>query len=494
MSNSNIIPGRDPQKWAIFNSEYRYLLSPIITWLCFVVVWLGSIHGLKEWLKNDSTEVSFALAALAAFLIQQLNSVAVHYSTRMVAAFCAWSATKINEHQRFGGTGVTIGIVCLLLTSGVCYFDYNSNKEGAETLVEKMVSPPQEESVDTKPHKEIIDIAKASLNAEIAAENTEKAEYFATVDRYINRQKRELEARRKQIAGKTWATAELNLIANRLTGLESARKDKKAAFVPKRSNVAGKQKEFATIAGKQSDLLSMKQAEVDTSNVKGKKAYEQKKSSRKGSMMIIYWVAMLLWHICHVFLHYRAFVFDEMHKEDSNPVLAIFQTIGQGISNLIWKLRAKIYDWMPEDEIQGITKTKLMTDMKSQICADVFGFILSNPGVKEMLLYVAMSKNKGYELADIRYALRLLKTGKMIFEKSEMWTADQNQQKFFEEAGFFFQMNPVNNRQNMHSYHQKSTNFDDISYRIMMLQNIMEVSPSDEIEYRIEMLQNLLSI
>ncbi|MCC6460790.1 MAG: hypothetical protein IT260_10000, partial [Saprospiraceae bacterium] len=82
----DITPGRNPQDWAAFNSRFRLLLSPLISSLCFLVVVLGSVYGMKKMLEPQFPGIGLWVAVVIAFVVQRLNGVSVHFSTRMIAA------------------------------------------------------------------------------------------------------------------------------------------------------------------------------------------------------------------------------------------------------------------------------------------------------------------------------------------------------------------------------------------------------------------------
>ncbi|MBK8968652.1 MAG: hypothetical protein R3D58_06935 [Saprospiraceae bacterium] len=426
-----IVPGRNPQHWAAFNSRFRLLLSPIVSTLCFLVVVFGSVYGMKKMLEPQFPGIGLAAAVVIAFVVQRLNGVSVHFSTRMIASlFIPRSEKRQLENQRVAGVDIVIGLLCLFLTAGICTVDFIVNREGNHEAVEMMTEKPQEKTVDTKPHEKVLALAEKARDAEKAAENRERAAWNSKVDAEINAEKRRLEARKRHLASvsATWAQNEIRQISASLKGLESRRRERKAEFIPKTSNLAEKEKVLADIAAQQSTLLLGQQAHVDKANNQALGEYEQRKQSRKSGMFLIYMAGMFLWHLCHGLKQYRALKFDEKHPDKASPMIEIFKTIGNGLDNALWTVRARIYDWLPEDEIQDAAKKDLLSKVQTEVCRDVFAFVSANQGVNEMAIYMAM---KRHELDGVRQALRVLKTAKLLFENSGLWTADKNQAQFF---------------------------------------------------------------
>lgn len=423
----NIVPGRSPQQWASFNSRFRLILSPVVSALCFAVVVFGSVYGFQKMIEPQFPGLGIWIALVIAFTVQRLNAVCVHFSTRMIAsAFIPRDEKRTLENQRVAGVDITVGMLCLCLTAGICAVDFIANREGNHAAIEQYTAKPEEKRVDMAPHERILDIATQARNAEKAAEARERDAWNAKVDAEINRERRRLEARKRHLAplNENWAKVESKRIESTLTSIETRRKERKSEFQPKTSNLAAKEKELADIAAKQSSMLQDAQGAVQADNSRVFSEYEQRKESRKGGLFLIYLAAMLLWHICHGMKQYRALKFDEKHPDRESPLLAIFGTIGNGLENALWTIRAKIYDWLPEDEIRDASKKDLLKQIHSDVCQDVFHFVASHQGVNEMGIYLAM---KHHDLNAVRQSLKVLKTVRLLFENSGMWTADKTQ-------------------------------------------------------------------
>lgn len=426
-----IVPGRNPQEWAAFNSRFRLLLSPVVSTLCFLIVVFGSVYGMKKMLEPQFPGIGLWMAVVIAFVVQRLNGVSVHFSTRMIASFFLPRAEKKSlENQRVAGVDITIGVLCLCLTAGICTVDFIVNKEGNHEAVERMTEKPAERGVDTAPHDKVLAIAEKARNAEKAAEDRERATWNTKVDAETNGEKRRLEARKKHLSSVSanWAQVEIRQINGQLSGLEKKRRERKAEFMPKTSNLAEKEKALADIATDQSRLLLGQQSRVEQENTEAQGLYEARKGARKNGMFLIYIAAMFLWHICHGMSQYRALKFDEKHPDGESPMIEIFKTIGNGLNNFLWTIRAKIYDWLPEDEIRDAAKKDLLAKVQTDLCQEVFQFVTNNQGVNEMAIYIAM---KRHDLNEVRQSLRVLKTAKLLFENSGLWTADKNQAQFF---------------------------------------------------------------
>lgn len=423
----NIVPGRNPQQWASFNSRFRLILSPIINAMCFAVVVLGSVYGFQKMLEPQYPEVGLWIALAIAFTVQRLNAVCVHFSTRMIAAaFIKRSEKRSAENQRFAGVDIVVGLLCLALTLGVCTVDFIANREGNHAAVEQFTKRPDEKKIDMTPHEQILAIAEKARDAEQAAEQRERAAWKSRVDADLNREKRRLESRKNHLAPvkEKWATIERSRISRNLSSIESRRKERYAEFQPKTSDLAGKEKELADIAAKQSGMIQDELSGVQSDNARAFGDYQERKDARKGGLFLIYLAGMLLWHICHGMKQYRALKFDEKHPDSESPLIAIIKTIVNGIENALWTIRARIYDWLPEDEIRDASKKDLLRQVNSPVCRDVFHFVTAHQGINEMGIYLAM---KHHDLDAVRQALRVLKTAKLLFENSGLWTADRTQ-------------------------------------------------------------------
>ncbi len=423
------IPTKDALGWASFNSRFRLILNPAISYMCFLIVWLGSVYGIQKMLEPQYPELSYIIGAAIALLVQGLNSVSVHFSTRMIAAIFAGRQTiATNQHQKVSNPDYFLGVVCLGITATIMYVDFVANTRGNEFLAEKATKKEEVVKVDKTPHDFIIKTANQAVEAEKAAEAAEKTAWDRSVDADISKQRRTLEARKTQISGQKWAINEVKLIGKKLAGLEDARKLRKAQFVAKKSDVAKKQAALAEVLASQSSAVAVKTAVADTINTENQHKYETKIEQHKGGLFFIYLAAMLLWHLCHGFKAFRALVYDEVHPEGGNPVLAIAQTLGNGMSNMLWKAKARIYDWMPEEEVRGLTSLKALEQAKTGLCRDVYRFILDNQGCNEMAIYYGFNAQR---LEDVRHCLKVLKTAKLAFENSGLWQADKNHERFF---------------------------------------------------------------
>lgn len=426
-----ITPTKDVHEWAAFNNRFGILLT-ITPSLCFWLVVAGSVYGIQKSIEAQHPEGGILIALVVAWLVQQMNGVSVHFSTRWIASwFFKKEALQANKHQKVSGIDAFVGLFCLAFTTSICYFDFRSNKEGSEKAAESLVTKPAEHKVDTTAHAVAISMATLAVKSAKAAEDAERRDFEANIDRQINKRRSELTDRKRKLAAVKgdWARNETRAIERELNSLETTRRNRKKEFVASKSDVAGAQTKLADISSRNSSLLLEKQVHADSTNTTNTARYEAKKEGYSMAMFFLYIAAMLLWHLCHSMKMYRALRFDEQHPDAENPLVAIAETVKDGLSNLLWKIKAGIMEWMPEDEIHGITRTDLLDKTNTQICSDVYHLLLSNQGINEMLIYTSLRDT--HDPADVRQALRLLKTSKLVFENSHIWTADESQAGFF---------------------------------------------------------------
>lgn len=430
----NIIPRRDPTEWAAFNSRFRRLLTGTPT-ICFWLVVAGSVYGIQKSIEAQHPGLGIAIAFAVAFLVQSINSVSVHFSTRWIASwFLGKPHFRENLHQRLSGIDAFVGLFCIAFTASICYFDFRANKQGSEKAAEQIVETPATVTVDTTAHHAAISAARESVQAAREAEQAERRAYEAGIDRDINQQRARYTARYARLQSlrpqPKWAQNECRQISGILAGLETTRRNRKQEFVPSKSNLAGAQTQLASISAENGRQLLSKQLQADTTNVANLQRTESKRQGFTMAMFFLYMAAMLLWHLCHGMIQYRALRFDEQHPDAENPLVAIAETIKNGIANILWRAKARIMEMLPEDEIHGLTRVDLLAKINTDICHAVYRHILQNPGINEMLIYTGL-RNQYPDTAKMREALRLLKTARLVFENSHTWTADANQAAFF---------------------------------------------------------------
>lgn len=429
-------PHRDPHEWASYNTRFAALL----TWLpmlCFWVVVAGSVYGIQKSIEAQHPGAGIIIAFAIAYLIQTLNRVSVHFSTRWIASWFFIGRSRqllsANKHQKIKIIDGVVGALCLLFTASICFFDFRANSEASEQAARSLVTRPDSLTVDKTANAAAIQAAQLAVTAAQDADNSERRIHEATVDNDINRQRAKYIKRQAHLQTLNpqpkWAASELRTIATTLKNFETQRRDRKAAYIPKTTAVTDAQRNLAKVSGDNSAQLIALQTHADTTNQQRATLYETKKESYSMAMFWLYITAMLLWHLCHAMKAYRALRYDEQHPDAENPLIAIAQTIVNGLNNILWMCKSKIMEWMPEDEIHGITRTDLLKRTNTQLCQDVYQHILQNPGINEMLIYTGLRQK--HQPEHIRDALRLLKTARLLFENSHTWTADPAQAAFF---------------------------------------------------------------
>lgn len=431
-------PHRDHTEWASYTARFSALLTWLPT-LCFWVVVGGSVYGIQKSIEAQHPGAGLIIALVAAYLIQTLNRVSVHFSTRWLASwfFVGSNRKKYlseNAHQKIKYIDGFVGLLCLIFTASICYFDFQANKEASTIAAKNLVAKSDTLIVDKTANDAAIQAAQLSVTAAQAAENSERRAWEASVDNEINRQrskhtKRQAHLQNIKTPRPAWADNELRAIATALKNLESERRARRAAFIPKTSGLADANRNLSKVSSDNSTALIALQTHADTTNIQNALTYEAKKESYSMAMFYLYITAMLLWHLCHGMKAYRALRFDESQPDHENPIIAIAETLRDGLNNFLWGIKAKIMEWMPEEEIHGITRVDLLARTDTTICHDVYRQILKHPGIHEMFIYTLFKGQ--YEPEKIHDALRLLKTAKLVFENSRIWTANETQAKFF---------------------------------------------------------------
>lgn len=427
-------PNRDHSEWSAFTSRFAALL----TWLpmlCFWVVVGGSVYGIQKSIEAQHPGAGLIVALIVALIIQTLNRVSVHFSTRWISSWFVGKGLLIdNHHQKVKIIDGVVGALCLMFTATICIFDFRANIEASEIAANSLVQTADTIRVDTTANAAAIGAARLSVEAARAAEQAERRAFEAQVDRDINAQRGKLSSRLSRLQNidpmPQWAKVEAAQISSRLRSLESERRARKTEFVPQKSNLAQAQNDLATVSSENSRQLLAKQLHADTTNIQRAGRVEAKRENYSMAMFWLYITAMLLWHLCHALKSYRALRYDETIPDAENPLIAIAETLKNGLENFLWGIKARIMHWMPEDEIHGITRTDLLARVNTSICHEVFNLILEHPGINEMLIYTNMRAQ--YEPEDIRQALRLLKTARLVFENSHTWHADRAQAAFFQ--------------------------------------------------------------
>jgi hypothetical protein len=429
-------PHRDHIEWASYNARF----SALLTWLprlCFWVVVGGSIYGIQKSIEAQHPGSGLIIAGIAAYIIQTLNRVSVHFSTRWIASWFFISKNRqyltANRHQKIKQIDGFVGFLCLCFTASICYFDFQANKEASNMAAKNLVAKSDSIVVDKTANAQAIEAAQLAVSAAQSAENSERSAYEATVDADINRQRAKYAKRQAHLQSLSprprWADAELRNIAATLRNLETERRTRRAAFIPKTSGLTDAQRNLAKVSSDNSAALIALQTHADTTNIRNAITYEAKKESYSMAMFWLYITAMLIWHLCHGMKAYRALRYDESIPDNEHPIVRMAQTILDGANNFLWQIHAKILYWMPEEEIHSIARADLLARTNTPVCHDVFQHILQNQGINELVIYTNLRHR--YEIDEIRQALRLLKTAKLLNESAHIWTANESQAQFF---------------------------------------------------------------
>ena len=157
-------PNRDHLEWSSFTSRFAALL----TWLpmlCFWVVVGGSVYGIQKSIESQHPGAGLLIALAAAIVIQTLNRVSVHFSTRWIASwFVGREQLRANTHQKVKIVDGAVGLACLLFTGSICYFDFRANREASEKAAQNLVSAPDTIRVDANANAPAIHAAQLLAN------------------------------------------------------------------------------------------------------------------------------------------------------------------------------------------------------------------------------------------------------------------------------------------------------------------------------------------
>lgn len=381
-----------------------------------VVVCIGSYSGMHEMLLGSlggASSWSWLIAAVFCVLVQSLNMVAVAFSMRMFAAgfirIGAWRGgtnwLPLNKHQTFGGIDIGIGLGGLCATVALCLLDFATNKVGNHHAAEAAISRPEQAQTDTTSHALAVRMASMSVNAERQAEAAEKRAFEAKIDADINAQRSKLADRKAHLSKisprATWVAVELGQIESKLSNLESRRAARKREFVPVKSNVLEKQREFAVTSGQQSKLLMSATAVSDSIYTQETYEYLGLKGSLKFGMMWAYLVALLLMHFVDLVYWWLAFRYDVKEDDEGDSLLQSYkETIADLLKNCAWWLLSALAWLKPERPVQRHGRSRIAEIVASNpYSEEVLRVVLNNPGLREISIYMKMREMLGAAIA-----------------------------------------------------------------------------------------------
>lgn len=391
-------PAREGEAYFAKLKQYDGPLQ-ILYFGCFVIVLGGSLYGMHEMLLSHA-QTSSVWTWLGAFLfsaiVQSLNMVAVTFSMRMVAAAFSDKWRRLNTHQTFGGIDIGIGIGGLCITLGLSWLDYSTNQIGNHHAAEAAVSKPQQTVVDTSSHASAVKMASMAVHAEKNAERAERQAFESAIDNQINAEKNRLTKRYNHLAALAgrpqWAANEMKQIDRTLRNLEAQRTARKREFVPKKSDVASRERELAATSSQQSQLLMTSVAVADSVHAVETLEYLSLKGHLKSGFMWAYLLALLMMHFVDFVYWWLAYRYDVKEDDAGDSLLQSYkETIADLLKNLAW-WGLTFFAWLkPERPVQRHGRTKV-AEMVAQnpYCADVLGLVLNHPGINEMSIYMKM--------------------------------------------------------------------------------------------------------
>lgn len=390
------VPKREPEAYAEKIRRYDPALR-IISLVSLIVVTGGSLYGFYKMVHAQTnwgvTAASIVAMAISAILVV-LNTAAVNWSMRGFAAIFNMQHVRSNTHQKFGGIDWFLMFVGLCMTCAIMYTDMTANQIGNEFAAKALIEKPQEGRVDSSAHVSVMGMAEKGLAAEKAAEAKERQLHNSDVDRKINDRIRFLKNRRAKIAPHKWGQPEVKLIDQELAGIESKRRDQKAAFFPKKSDVAEKQRQLADIALIQGKGMAAKAAIRDSIFVSEAGDYLENTKDIKLSFFWIYLMALLIWHVCDFIYHNLSMRYDVEDTDDGDNILESFkEAVADMLKNSILYVLKAFKFITPEKPVivkKGTKRAKAI--VQSTLSLPLFECIHNHPGINEDALLMKLTQ------------------------------------------------------------------------------------------------------
>lgn len=433
----HISPGRDAADWHNFNRDMRLFLHPALTFTGYALVTLGSVYGVSKMLDANFGSSHFLGALAIAALLQTFNAVGLPHATRILVVLGmrlggSGKMLQALQHQKTSAFRTIVGLMGILICLAVWTVDTITNIETAQASADQFTEKPVEKKADTEASDKGIAAADKALGAEKEAERVERAAWDAQAEAAGASRIAQLKTRRGQLlSGKVRGTkGEANYIEQEMSAAKAKIATKKAAFVSKKSDVASALARYNKTVGQHSDIVMGMVANTDTLNRRAITQYESTKAQRKYGFLFLYAVAMAFLFFSNIVKSYRSLRFDEIHPPASdNPFLRLFAVLAEGISDAVWRIHATVLDWLPEKELESRVNLDLLDKAQSQICVDTLSLIHHNPGISEMGIYLALREI--HPTAEVRQALKILKTNHLAYEGRGSWTVNAEQAGFF---------------------------------------------------------------
>jgi hypothetical protein len=441
------VPNREPEAYAEKLRRYDSALK-IISLISVIIVFGGSVYGFYRMVHsqtNWSATASMILALMICGVLIALNSAAVSFSMRGIAAICNLKHVKNNIHQKFGGIDWFLMFVGLCMTASIMYADMTANGIGNDHAAKSIISKPEEGRVDSTAHTTVMAMAEKGLAAEKAAEAKERQAHNVEVDRKINDRIRFLKNRRAKIAPYNWGQPEVKLIDNELAGIEAKRRDQKNAFAPKKADVAAKQRELAQIALVQGKGMAAKAAIRDSIFVFEAGDYLENTKNIKLSFFWIYLMALLVWHVCDFIYHNLSMRYDvEDTDQDDNMLESFKEAMTDFLKNSILYVLKAFKFVTPEKPVivkKGTKRAKAI--VQSTLSLPLFECVHNHPGINEDALLMKLTQEgvivftngrmlaRNKDLSDFHKTLDLLIQSNIVKRVGDALCTNPEQAKHF---------------------------------------------------------------
>lgn len=435
----NFTAGRHADEYADFSEKVWLFTAPFLRFAAFVMIFFGSIYGLEKMLEGKTDNPRF-WAIIFAVVLQIFAAAAFPNACRALVYWGVYAKRKSYlqglVNQKPGAFITLLGIVSIIINGLVFGIDTYTNIEAYDSLVENQYGQAKRDTFSDRQNRDIIALADEAVQNAEKAEAAERKAFEAGVEARYAAEIGRLKARKRQKI----TTEELGWCDRRLAQIEAQKTAQKAAFVPKKSDVAGALAEAARVRGKQTTLIMQGSLAVDSVNVARGTAHENMKSARKGGLIVFYALAWAFLFGSYLIEYYAAFKFDLKESGGFNFMRNLADIFGSAMNSLGFYALRQIAIWLPEPTgDMNIRRTKTLSGgidpkLLGRIQSDpdyrrIVAFVQANEGCKEAQIY-GLFQSERDPLTVRKMLVDLLNADFVQADRAGRYSLD-------EQAGFF---------------------------------------------------------